>query len=146
MFGFGSNPDFDDATKIVAAFDQGGLVLPGREFYLNDDAKSVEIRNKYQASIANMLKLAGETDKQAQADAATALAMETALAKTAMDIVKRRDPANLNNKMSLDQLQKLAPSFDWKQYVALQHTPPTAHYLVTSPDFFRGLGQLIDQR
>jgi putative endopeptidase len=146
MFGFGSNPDFDDVTKIVATFDQGGFVLPGREFYLTDDAKSVEIRKKYQAHIANMLKLAGETDKQAAADAATVLAMETALAKMAMDIVKRRDPANLNNKMSLEQLQKLSPSFDWKQYVTLLHTPPTAHYLVTSPDFFRALGQLIDQR
>src|SRR5215467_4406327 len=95
MFGFGSSPDFDDASKIIAAFDQGGFVLPGREHYLNDDAKSVEIRNKYQAHIASMLKLAGEPESQARADAAAVLAMETALAKSAMDIVKRRDPKNL---------------------------------------------------
>ncbi len=146
MFGFGSSPDFDDATKIIAAFDQGGFVLPGREFYLNDDAKSVEIRNKYQAHIASMLKLAGEPEKQSAADAAVVVAMETSLAKAAMDIVKRRDPKNLNNKMSLEDLQKLAPSFQWKQYVTLLHTPPSPTYLVTSPDFFRGFGQLIDQQ
>ncbi len=146
MFGFSSSPDFDNATQIIAAFDQGGFVLPGREFYLNDDAKSVEIRNKYQAHVASMLKLAGEADKQAAADAAVVLAMETSLAKSAMDIVKRRDPKNINNKMSLDDLSKLAPSFQWKQYVALLHTPPSPTYLVTSPDFFRGLGQLIDQQ
>ena len=145
MFGFGSNPDFDDATRIIAAFDQGGFVLPGREFYLNDDAKSVEIRNKYQAHIAGMLKLAGEPEKQATADAAVVLAMETALAKIAMDIVKRRDPKNLNNKMSLEDLSKLAPSFQWKQYVTLLHAPASPTYMVTSPDFFRGLGRLIDQ-
>ena len=145
MFGFGSNPDFDDATRIIAAFDQGGFVLPGREFYLNDDAKSVEIRNKYQAHIAGMLKLAGEPEKQATADAAVVLAMETALAKSAMEIVKRRDPKNLNNKMSLEDLSKLAPSFQWKQYVTLLHAPASPTYMVTSPDFFRGLGQLIDQ-
>jgi len=35
MFGFGSNPDLDDATKIIAAFDQGGFVLPGRGLRYN---------------------------------------------------------------------------------------------------------------
>jgi putative endopeptidase len=145
MFGFGSNPDFDDATRIIAAFDQGGFVLPGREFYLNDDAKSVEIRNKYQAHIASMLKLAGEPGKQATADAAVVLAMETALAKSAMEIIKRRDPKNLNNKMSLEDLSKLAPSFQWKQYVTLLHAPASPTYMITSPDFFRGLSRLIDQ-
>ena len=145
MFGFGSSPDFDDATKIIAMFDQGGFVLPGREFYLDNDAKSVEIRNKYQAHIASMLKLAGELEKQATADARVVLAMETALVKSAMDIVKRRDPKNLNNKMSLEDLGKLAPSFHWKEYVGLLHTPSNTTYLVTSPDFFSGLGQLIDQ-
>ena len=44
MFGFGSSPDFDDATKVIAEVDQGGFTLPGREFYTKDDAKSVEIR------------------------------------------------------------------------------------------------------
>lgn len=145
FFGFGSLPDFDDASKIVAAFDQGGFVLPGREFYLNDDAKSVEIRKKYQTHIANMLKLAGEPEAQATTDAAMILEMETAMAKSAMDIVKRRDPKNLNNKMSLEQIQQLAPSFQWKQYVALVHAPQPDHYLVTSPDFFRSLEQLIQQ-
>src|SRR5260370_28105603 len=72
--------------------------------------------------------------------------METSLAKAAMDIVKRRDPKNLNNKMSLEDLQKLAPSFQWKQYVTLLHTPPSPTYLVTSPVFFRWFGQLIDQQ
>lgn len=146
MFGFSSNPDFDDATRIIAAFDQGGFVLPGREFYLNDDAKSVEIRNQYQAHIAKMLKLAGEPENQAAADAPVVLAMETAMAKSAMDIVKRRDPANLNNKMSLEQLQQLAPSFQWKQYVTLLRTPPTPTYLVTSPDYFRALGKMIEEQ
>jgi len=146
MFGFASIPDFDNATSIIAVFDQGGFVLPGREFYLNDDARSVEIRNQYLAHIARMLKLAGEPENQATADAAVVLAMETAMAKSAMDIVKRRDPASLNNKMSLEQLQQLAPSFQWKQYVALLHTPPTPTYMVTSPDYFRALGKLIDEQ
>lgn len=145
FFGFGQSPDFDDATRIIAMFDQGGFSLPGREFYLNDDAKSVEIRNKYQEHVANMLKLAGEPEAQAKADASVVLELETGMAKASMDIVKRRDPKNINNKMTLQQIQQLTPSFQWKQYLALVYAPATPTYIVSSPDFFRGLEQLIQQ-
>jgi putative endopeptidase len=146
MFGFGSNPDFDDATRVVAIVDQAGFSLPGREFYTKDDSKSVEIRSKYVAHIANMLKLAGESEAQAKADASTVLAMETEMAGSAMDIVKRRDPKNINNKMTLVQLEKLAPAFGWKQYLAAVGAPNTQVYLVTSPDFLRALNTMIQRR
>ena len=53
--------------------------------------------------VARLLELSGESSAQAANDAQTVLAMETALANAAMDIVVRRDPKNLNNKMSLEQ-------------------------------------------
>jgi putative endopeptidase len=143
MFGFGAQPDFHDTTHVVAQFDQGGMPLPGREFYLNDDAKSVEIRTKYVAHIARMLELSGVSAAQAKTDAVVVLQMETAMAKSAMEIVKRRDPKNLDNEMSLDAVKKLAPSFDFSRYLQLVHAPATAVFIVTSPDFFRGAEQLI---
>jgi putative endopeptidase len=143
LFGFGAQPDFHDTTRVIPQFDQGGMPLPGREFYLNDDAKSVEIRNKYLAHIARMLELAGTPPAQAKEDAFVVLQMETAMAKAAMDIVKRRDPKNLDNEMSLDAVEKLAPSFDWSRYLQLVHAPPATTFIVTSPDFFRGTERLI---
>jgi len=139
LFGFSAIQDYDDAQKTVAQFDQGGFALPGRDFYLNDDAKSVEVRKQYQDHVANVLKLAGESQSQATADAAVVLQIETDLAKAAMDVVKRRDPKNINNRMTLAEFQKLAPSFDWQRYLTLVHAPAQSSYLVTSPDFFRGL-------
>jgi len=144
LFGFGAQPDFHDTTHMLAQFDQGGVVLFGREFYLNDDAKSVEIRTKYLAHIDRMFELAGTPPGQAKTDAAVVLQMETALAKAAMDIVKRRDPKNLDHEMSLEEVEKLAPSFDWNRYLQLVHAPAASTYIVTSPDFFRGVGQLIE--
>jgi endothelin-converting enzyme/putative endopeptidase len=143
LFGFGSQPDFHDTTHVIAQFDQGGMALPGREFYLDEDAKSVEIRTKYVAHIARMFELAGASAAQAKADAAIVLQMETAMAKAAMDIVKRRDPKNLDNEMSLDAVKKLTPSIDWSRYLQLVHAPATPTFIVTSPDFFRGAEQLI---
>ena len=113
--------------------------------FISEDAKSVEVRKKYLAHVANMLKLAGASPTQAAADAAVILEMETALAKAAMDVVKRRDPKNINNKMTLAELQKVAPSFDWQRYLTLIHAPAQSSYLVTSPDFFRGLEQVIQR-
>ena len=145
LFGFAATQDYDDAQKTVGQFDQGGFALPGRDFYLKDDAKSVEVRKQYLAHVANMLKLTGESQAQATADAAIVLQIETDLAKAAMDAVKRRDPKNINNKLTLAQIQKLAPSFDWQRYLTLIHAPAQPTFLVTSPDFFRGLEQAIQQ-
>jgi putative endopeptidase len=143
LFGFGSQPDFHDTTHVIGQFDQGGMALPGREFYLNDDAKSVEIRTKYVAHITRIFELAGAPAAEARADAAVVLQMETAMAKVAMDIVKRRDPKNLDNEMSLDAVQRLTPSFDFSRYLRLLRAPATTTFIVTSPDFFRGTEQII---
>ena len=35
LFGFSSGQDLDDASKVVAVLDQGGLGLPDRDYYLN---------------------------------------------------------------------------------------------------------------
>jgi endothelin-converting enzyme/putative endopeptidase len=146
LLGFGSQQDYDDASKVVAGIDQGGLGLPSRDFYLKDDAKSKEILGNYEAHVSKMLVLAGESATQAAADAKTVLAIETAMAKVQMDNVARRDLKNLNNKMSFEQVQALTPSFDWKQYAADIGAPPSApHYLVSSPEFFKGLEQIIQQ-
>ncbi len=146
LLGFGQLQDFDDASKVVAAIDQGGLGLPGRDFYLKDDDKSKEIRAKYEAHIGKMLQLAGESAQQSAAGAKTVIAIEIAMAQAQMDNVARRDPKNLNNKMSSKQVEALTPSFDWQHYLAAVGAPPSEpHYLVTSPRFFHTLEQIIQQ-
>ena len=143
MFGFGAQPDFHNTAQVIPQLDQGGMALPGREFYLNMDAKSAEIRKKYVAHVAKTLELGGETAAKAKADADAILKMETTMAKSAMDIVKRRDPKNLDHEMSLDDVRKLAPDFDWTRYLRLVNAPSSSKLIVTSPDFFRGTEQLI---
>jgi putative endopeptidase len=143
LFGVYSQPDFDDARSVVIALDQSGMGLPGREFYQKDDEKSKQIRDKYVAFVAQILELSGESKAQAGSDATNILRMETAMANAAMDIVARRDPKNLNNKMSLEQVQALTPSFNWTRYLAAMQAPVSPHYLVLAPDFYRGMEKLI---
>ena len=52
----------------------------------------------------------------------------------------------MNNKMSLEQVRALAPSFDWNQYLKLVGAPAPHHYIVSSPKYFKGLEQELKQR
>jgi putative endopeptidase len=146
LFGIYAMPDFDNASSMLAALDQSGMGMPAREFYLNDDAKSKEIRTNYVTHITKMLELSGESEAQAAEDAQAVLTIETGLAKAAMDIVARRDPKNQDNKMTLQQVQALTPAFNWSNYFAAMHAPSSPEYIVLAPDFFRGIDKLIDSQ
>ena len=67
------------------------------------------------------------------------------MAKSAMEIVKRRDPKNLDNEMNLDGCSETDPVvLTSSRYLAIDHMhPATGTFIVTSPDFFRGTEQLI---
>jgi putative endopeptidase len=143
LFGFSSGQDLDDASKVVAQLDQGGLGLPDRDYYLKDDAKSVETRQQYAAHIQNTLKLLGEDSAHAAADSKVVMEVETALAKGSMDIVMRRDPANLDHKLSTAELRALTPAFSWDEYLKDVASPSTEHYLVATPDFFKSVNRII---
>ena len=139
IFGYGPSIDYKDASLVVGGFDQGGLSMPGRDYYLADNEDMKKKRDLFLDHIQKMFVLAGEKAEQAKADAATVLRMETAMAKTQMDAVKRRDPANVNNVMSLAQVKALSPSFDYVRFLKALNAPTPKHYLVSSPNFFRGL-------
>src|SRR6195256_342715 len=145
FFGFTGQQDYDDASKVVAQIDQGGLSLPNRDYYLNTDEKSVEILKKYRAHLQKMFVLAGEPEAQSTADAGTVIELETAMAKAQMDNIKRRDPKNINNKMSLAQVRELTPSINWDAYLKAVKAPASDHYIVTSPDFFRAEEKLLQE-
>src|SRR3954471_9589798 len=138
-FGYGSSQDLKDASLVVAGFDQGGLGMPGRDFYLSDNPKMLETRTKYQQHLTNMFALLGEKPPQAKEDTAVVMRIETSLANAAMPAVMRRDPAKTYNVFTFADFQKLAPSFDWTTYLKAVNSPTPKHYIVTTPDFFRAL-------
>ncbi len=143
FFGFTGQQDYDDASIVVAQLDQGGLSLPNRDYYIKTDDKAMETLKKYRAHIEKMLSLAGEPQALAASDAAIVIDLETALAKAQMDNIKRRDPKNINHKMSLAEIQKLEPALDWNVYLKAVDSPATSHYIVTSPEFFRAQEKLL---
>jgi len=145
FFGFVGKQDYDDASKVVAQIDQGGLSLPSRDYYLKTDDKSKELLGKFKAHVEKMFVLAGESEAQATSDAGTVIDLETAMAEAQMDNVKRRDPKEMNNRMTLAQVREVAPSIDWDAYLKAVKAPASEHYIVTSPEFFRAEEKLLSQ-
>src|SRR5437868_10249403 len=64
LFDFGSAQDFKDANQVIAQADQAGLGLPDRDYYLKQDPKSVETRQKYVDHVQKMLQMAGESPQE----------------------------------------------------------------------------------
>ena len=143
FFQFGSQADFKDASLEMAIADQGGLGLPDRDYYVRDDATSVDLRNKYVEHVGRMAVLLGVPADQAKASAQQTMAIETALARGALDNVSRRDPNKVYHKMSNAELQALTPAFPWARYFSAVGSPPIYAINVAEPDFIKAFGQIV---
>jgi len=143
LFRFGAQTDLQDAANQIASVDQAGLGLPDRDYYLKTDARSVELREKYVAVIQKQFTTAGEPTEQANADAKAVLSIETAMATAMLDRVKRRDPANREHHMTINELQALSPNFSWRKYAMAAEAPPLPTINVAVPDYVRALNSLI---
>ncbi len=143
LFSFGQMPDMHDSRQTIANIDQGGLSLPDRDYYLKDDAKSTETRQKYVEHVPKMFELAGDKPEVAQQEAKTVLAVETGLAKAAMDRTARRDPKNRDHMMPASDADKLAPNFELTKYFAESGAPSFTSLNVGNPDFFKAVNEQL---
>ena len=143
FFRFGSSPDFENADVNLAVVGAGGLGLPDRDYYFRDDQRSTDLRRHYEEHVGRMSRLLGAPDNRAAQAAATVVRIETALAKAQLDNVSRRDPANVNHKMTAGQLQALTPTFNWRVYLDRIGATSVSSLNVTQPDFIRAVGALI---
>jgi len=60
LYSYSAEVNPRNSTEMVSVFVQGGLGMPDRDYYLKDDPKSVELRQKYVAHVARMFELAGQ--------------------------------------------------------------------------------------
>ncbi len=107
-FAFSIQQDAKDSTRYIVEFDQDGLGLPDRDYYLKDDPKFKQDRGKYVKHVAKMLTLLGAPS--ANDDADRIMALETALAKAQWTRVQTRDADKIYNPVAVG---KLPPCPTW---------------------------------
>jgi endothelin-converting enzyme/putative endopeptidase len=143
LFGFGSNQDYEDSSRVIAFLDAGGLGLPDRDYYTKTDPKSQEIRQTYIEHVGKMFELLGEAPPLATKHARTVLGIETELAKASLTRVEKRDPYKLFHKMTLAELQALTPSFRWEAYFKTSEALDTSVVNVSEPAYFKEVQTLL---
>jgi putative endopeptidase len=143
FFRFGVEQDQVDSSKQIEGIHQGGLTLPDRDYYLEDNPHMQQIREQYRDYIVTVMKLTGSSDDQAKTEAGQIIDIETALAKGATPRVKLRDPENRYHIMTFAQLDQLDPNFDWAVYFSGVNAPKVSDVNVGQPDFFKAEDQVI---
>ena len=130
--------DLGDPTRYAAFLVQGGLGMPGRDYYLDRSPRMSEIRTKYQAHLTALLRLAGVSDPEARAR--RAFDLEARLAKAHATRVDSGDIHKGNNRWKRSDFARRAPGLDWERYFAAAGLAQQADFIVWQPSAVIGLG------
>jgi len=133
--------DDKDPEHYLANIGQGGLGLPDKDMYDAKNKQFQPLRDGYKKYMAAMLTLTGAKD--ADKRAAAVYALEEKIAATHWTRIQNRDPQKTYNKMTLAQLQKLAPSIDWKPWLESTGLGKETAFNVNQPDAITKSAALI---
>ena len=142
-FAFFVYPDFKNSSVNIAQLYQGGLGMPDRDYYLNEDAKMQETRKQYIQHISKMMQLLGDEAAKADQEAEKIMSMEMRLAKVSMTPVEQRDPSAVYNKMTVAELNQLTPNVAWVRYFNTIGLKDPGGVNVGQPKFFKEVGAMM---
>lgn len=145
LFGFYGSTDAKNSAMVIAQLGQGGIGMPDRDYYINDDARSKELRAKYEVYIGKIFKLLGDDDATAQKSVQTIMNLETRLAKASMTRLEHRDPHKTYNKITTKELAALSPSFNWNRYFVSQGVGDPGEINLGQPLFIKEVSAVIKE-
>lgn len=144
LFTIAGTPDRKNSSMMIANIFQGGLGLTDVDYYREETEKAKEIRERYKSYIREMMVLTGMDDANASQSAETIMMLETRLANASLTRLERRDQHRTYNKMSIEELGKLAPGFMWDEYFRALDLQITS-LNVGMPGFFKELNKMLKE-
>ena len=129
--------DRENSKMQITGVSATTLSLPDRDYYVNSDARSKEIRDEFSKHVARMLELLGDAKDTTATSAKEILDFETVLAKAQLSRVDRRDPNKTLNKMTLGDLKALAPAYDWDGVFKTLGVPGGVTINVSEPAYIK---------
>ena len=139
------NADERNASMNILYLYQGGLTLGQKEYYLDTDKATVDIREAYKKHLIKMFQLFGFNAAQAKAKGEAVLRFETALAKFSKSSTELRDVEANYNKMTLAQFKAKYPNLPVEALLNAEGIK-SAYFqtlVVGQPAFFAGLNKLV---
>lgn len=145
FYGFNVNSDPKDSNRNVAYLGAGRLGM-SRDYYVGDDTDAREKREKYKKHVARMLQFLGDSEAEAEKAAGRILAFEISMAEPRMDKVERRDPEKRYNPIAISDLQKMAPSIDWNNYLQSIGARTVDTIIIGEVNYFKELENLFRKK
>ncbi len=147
-FGMGVGQDEKNSSIEDLHFSQGGLGMPNRDYYLNNDPRTKKIRDAYEKYMTEIIhKTSGpmqdENRDMAPSRAKEIMVLETELAKISRKLEDLRDPYANYHKMSVADFDKLTPSINWENFFAKINIPKQDSVVVGQPEFFTGMEMIL---
>ena len=136
-FAFFAAADAKNSDMAIAQLRQGGLGLPNRDYYINQDDKSKKIRDEYVEHVSKTLQLLGDTPEAADKGAKAVLSLETALATASLSPEVLRNPYASYHKVPVDDLAKTTGEIGWPSFFRGVGAPAFAEVNFQQPDFFK---------
>lgn len=132
-----------NASMQIADLGQGVLTLVSREAYISTEARDVAIRQTFVAHMETMFVLLGDTEQQSHFEAQSVLMIETALAQAMVPPSLLFDPNQRVHIVSIAELSKLAPGFEWRQYLRAIGRRSILTINLENPSFYIQLSMLV---
>ena len=145
LFSFYGSTDAKNSSMVISQLSQSGIGMADRDYYVNDDPRSKDLREKYILYIGKMFKLMGTEEAVSMKDAETIMKLETRLAKASMTRLERRDPHKTYNKTTTKGLIALSPAFNWNRYFVLQGVNDPGEINLNQPDFLREISAMFKE-
>lgn len=145
MFGFFVTQDDKNSEKMALYLWQGGLGLPNREYYFRQDARTENIRTEYKKHLANLFELLNESKADAETNSLSVYNIELFLADSSRKLEDLRDPYANYNKMTLSELNDIAPNVEWKTIFDDFSIKNLDDVVVGQPEFYKALNAAIDK-
>jgi putative endopeptidase len=144
LFYFLSSIDAKNSDSVIARIYQGGLGLPDRDYYLQEDDKSKEIRAQYRDHLQKMFQLLGDDTETASIETERVLKIETRLAKASNSRVENRDPEKTYNKMSTADLSERYSGFNWDVYFSNLELDDPGKINISQPEFIAEVSDMMN--
>ena len=141
--GFGADDNI--STQNILNIYQGGLSLGQKEYYLDNDKATAQIREAFKSHITKMFQLFGFSKSVASKKMQNVMKIETELAKVSKSRTELRDPEANYNKMTLKEFQTRYPNLALEKLMGAQDIDSKYYQelVVGQPDFLAGVNQLM---
>ena len=137
--------DEKNAGQNILSLYQGGLTLGQKEYYLENDKATADIREAFKKHVVKMFQLFGFSKSAATKKMQNIMKVETALAKVSKSQTEPRDVEANYNKMTLKEFESRYPNLPLVKVMNAKgiDTKYLQEMVVGQPEFLDGANKLV---